>query len=105
MKDTIPNLWKETVIIYGAVKQMIKDGYKEGKIMDSLAANIIDTLKRKRKLDFRTYELILNKVKAARPASSTLMFPPSNTNTKDEGSNGDEEEEYPELAVEGEVGI
>ena len=40
---------------------------KEDNITQTLAENIIDTLKRKKLLDFETYQLILNKVKAAHP--------------------------------------
>ena len=79
MKDTLPDLWKETLSIYVAVKQMIKDGYEEGTIIEPLASNIIYTLKRKRKLDIRAYELILNK-KAARPLVAsvrTANLPPA----------------------------
>ena len=45
----IPSLWEETIRIYSAVKQIINDGYnyKEDNITQTLAENIIDTLKKK----------------------------------------------------------
>ena len=84
---------------------MINGGVKEDNIITtSLAENIMDTLKRKKKLDYDTYQVILNKVKAAHldvkdahPDEGDDGSPSTNADEKEqhnaEASNADEEEQ------------
>ena len=62
IRITIPDLWRVTRRVYSEVKDMLREGCDDDRVDRELAADVVDRLKRKKTLDFETYELILDAV-------------------------------------------